>query len=103
MFNFDYFIKENIKEHNLHCPEFPNHPYRILIAGGSGSGKINALLYLINNEPDIEKIYSYAKDPYEANYQLLINKKESTGLKYFNDSQGFIEYSSDVDKIYKKY
>ena len=48
---------------------------------GSGSGKTNALLNLINNEPDIDKIYLYAKDPHEAKYQLLINNRENTGLK----------------------
>ena len=59
----------------------PDHPYRILIIGGSGSGKTNALLNLINNQPDIVKIYLYAKDPYEAKYQFLINKREKIGLK----------------------
>ena len=71
------------------------------MVGGSGSGKTNALLNLINHEPDIDKIYLYAKDPYEAKYQLLINKRESTGLKYFNDSKAFIEYSNDMDDVYK--
>ena len=47
--------------------------------GGSGSGKTNALLNLINNQPDIDKIYLYAKDPYEAKYQYLINKREKVG------------------------
>ena len=47
-----------------------------IIIGGSGSGKANALLNLINHEPDIDKIYLYAKDPYEAKYQLLINKRD---------------------------
>ena len=46
----------------------PNHPYKILIIGGSGSGKTNALLNLIENQPDIDKIYLYAKDPYECKY-----------------------------------
>ena len=46
----------------------------MLIIGGSGSGKANALLNLINNQPDIDNIYLYAKDPYEAKYQFLINK-----------------------------
>ena len=54
----------------------------MLRIGGSGSGKANALLNLINNEPDIDKIYLHAKNSYEAKYQLLINKRESTGYKY---------------------
>ena len=72
-----------------------------MIIRGSGSGKAIALLNLINHEPDIDKIYLYAKDPYEAKYQLLINKRESTGLKYLNDSKAFIEYSKGTDDIYK--
>ena len=55
MFNFDYIRKEDIKEHNPNWTENHDHPYRILIAGGSGSGKTNALLNLANNEPDIDK------------------------------------------------
>ena len=101
MINFDYVTKEDMKYHNPNWPEIPDHPYKILKIGGSGSGKKNALLNLINNEPDIDKIYLYAKDPYEAKYQLIINKRESTGLKYLNDSKGFTEYSSDTDDIYK--
>ena len=61
----------------------------------------NALLYLTAYELDIDKIYLYAKDPYEAKYQFLINKRESTGSKYLNDSKAFIEYSNDMDDIYK--
>ena len=57
-------IQMKIKQHN--SKYIPDHPYRILIIGGSGSGKENALLNLINNQPDIDKIYFYAKDPYEA-------------------------------------
>ena len=72
-----------------------------MIIGGSGSGKTNALLNLINHEPDIDKIYLHAKEPYEAKYQLLINKTENTGLKYFNDSKAFTEYSNDSHDIYK--
>ena len=69
---------------------YPYHPYRIIIIiiiliGDSGSGKTNALLNLINNQPDIDKIYLYAKDPFEAKYQYLINKRENTGLKHLND------------------
>ena len=43
----------------------------------------------------------YAKDPYEAKYQFLINKRESTGLKHFNDPKAFIEYSNDMQDVYK--
>ena len=60
MFNFDYITKEDIKEHNPKWPEMPDHPYKILIIGGSGSGKTNALLNLINNEPDYwEDLFIY--------------------------------------------
>ena len=72
-----------------------------MIAESSGSGITNALLNLINQEPDIDRIYLYAKDPYEAKYQLLINKRESTSLKYLNDSKAFIEYSNDMDDNHK--
>ena len=78
MFNFDYVTKKEIKEHNLNWAKIPDYPFRILIIGGFGSGKTNGLINLINNEPDIDKIYLNAKDPYEAKYQLLINKREST-------------------------
>ena len=66
-------INENKTEHNKNWPHAPDHTYRILIVGGSGSGKTNVLLNLIENQPDIDKIYLYAKDPYEAKYQYLIN------------------------------
>ena len=101
MFNFDYISKEDVKEHNPNRPEIPGHLHRILIIGSSGSGNTNAFLNLINHEPDIDKMYLYAKDPYEAKDQLLINKIESTGLKYFNDTKSFIEYSNDIDNVYK--
>ena len=101
MINFVDFGNENKTEHNLKWPYIPDHPYRILIIGGSGSGKTNALLNLINNQPDIDKIYLYAKDPYEAKYQFLVNKRENTGLKHFNDPKAFIEHSNDMQNVYK--
>ena len=52
----------------------------MLIFGGSGSGKTNSLFNLISQQPDIDKIYLYVKDPYEAKYEFLINKRESKGF-----------------------
>ena len=92
MINFEDYANENKTKHNLKWPYIPDWPYRILIMGGSASGKTNVLLNLINNQPDIDKIYLYDKDLYEAKYQLLINKAESTGLKHFNDPKAFIGY-----------
>ena len=77
MINFYDYTNENKTEHNLNSPYIPNHPYRILIVGGSGSGKTNVILNLINNQPDINKIYLYAKDPYEAKHKYLSNKRKS--------------------------
>ena len=78
-----------------------------MIVGSSGSGKTNALLYLINHEAGIAKIYLNAKDPYEAKNQKLINKREIIGLKYskiklfkLNDSKSFIARSNDMDDVY---
>ena len=90
-----------IKQNNQKWSYIPDYLYRILIIGGSGSGKTNALLNLINNQPDIDKIYLYAKDPHEAKYQFLINKRESMALDHFNDPKAFIEYSSDMRDVYK--
>ena len=56
---------------------------------------------LIENQPDIDKIYLYAKDPYEAKYQYLINKREGVGIDHFNDPKAFIEYSNDMHDVYK--
>ena len=55
-----------IKPNKRNWPYIPDHPYRILIVGSSGSGKTNVLLNLIENQSDIHKIYLYAKDPYES-------------------------------------
>ena len=99
MSNFDEVTKENIKEHNLNWPQNPKHQYKI--TEGSGSGKKNLLLNLKNYQPDIDKIYLYAKDPYEEKYQFLITKQGSTGFKHFSNPKAFNEYSNDVNGIYK--
>ena len=92
MINLDSIINENNKEHNEKWPFIPIHPYRILIIGGSGSGKTNALLNLINEQnDDIDKIYLYAKDLSEPKYEYLIKKSENAETKHLNDPNAFIE------------
>ena len=81
-------------------PEIADHLYKILIIGGSWSGKTNLLLNLINNELDIDKSYLCTKDPYGAKYQLWINKKKSTGKNCLNYFQSFVEHSNDMDDIH---
>ena len=101
MINFDNYTNENKSEHNLKWPYIPDHPYRILIIGGSGSGKTNALLNLLNNQPDIDKIYLYAKDPSETKYQYLTNRREKVGLDHIDESKAFMEYLHDMQDVYK--
>ena len=101
MINFDDAIKENIKKSDSNWSEIPDQPCRILIDGGSGSGKTITLLNLVNHEPDIDKIILYVKDPYEVRYQFLINKRKSKGSKHFYDTKVFIEYSNNMDNIYE--
>ena len=101
MINFNEYANENKRKQNPNWPYMPDHPYRNLIIGGSGTGKTNALLNLINNQPDIDKIYLYAKDPSEDKYQYLINKREGVGINRLNDPKAFIEYSNDMHDVYK--
>ena len=89
MINFDDYTSENKTEHN---PNWPHTP---------GSGKTNVLLNFIENQPDIDKIYLHAKDPYEAKYQYSINKREGVGIDSFNDLKAFIQYSNDMRNVYK--
>ena len=72
-------------------------PFRMLIIGPSGSGKINTLLHLTNNLHPIDKIYLYAKDIHEPKYEYLINRREQAGIKNLDDPKAFIEYSDDMN------
>ena len=91
----------NFDDYNSKSPHIPDHLYRLLIVRRSGSGKTNALLNLINGQPDIDKINLYAKDPYEAKYQHLTNKCKKVGIDHFNDPKAFNEYSNDMQRVYK--
>ena len=96
MINFNNYTNENKTKHNSNWPYIPDHPYRILIVGGSGSGKTNALLNLISHQPDIDKIYLYAKDLYEAKYQYLIYTRAKVELNRYDNPRAFIDYSNDM-------
>ena len=101
MINLDSITNENNKKHNEKWPYIPDHPYRILIIGGSGSGKTNALFNLINEQNNIEKVYLYAKDLSEPKYELFIKKRGHVGIKHLNDPNAIIECSNTMDDIYE--
>ena len=101
MINFDNYVNKNRTEHNRNWPYIPDKPYRILIVGGSGSDKTNVLLNLIENQPDIDEIYLYAKDLYQSKYQYLIKIREKVGIDHHNDPKAYIVYSNDMRDVYK--
>ena len=100
MINIDYYINENKTERNEKWPYIPDHAYRILITGSSGSGKTNALIDLINERNDVDTIYLYARDLSEPKYEYLIKKCEDVGIKHLNNPNAFIEGSSTNDDVY---
>ena len=81
------------------CPYVPDHLYRTLIVGDYGSGKTNALLNLISQQPGIDKICLYAKDPHKPRYKLLIKRRKDVGKKHYHDSKAFIEYSNTRNDV----
>ena len=101
MINLYSITNENNKKHNEKWPYIPDHPYRIIIIGGSGSGKTNALINLINEQNDIDKIYLYARDLNEPKYKILIKKRKDAGIKHLNDPNAFIECSNTMDDVYE--
>ena len=100
MTNLDSIINEKNKVYNKKWPYIPDHPYRILIIGGSELGKTNTLLNLINEQRDIDKIYLYAKDLSEPKYEYLIKNRENVGRKHVNNSKAFIECPNTMDDVY---
>ena len=101
MINLYNITNENNKEHNVKWPFIPDHPYRILIICGSGSGKTNALLNLIKEQDDIDKIYLHVKDLSKAKCEFLIKKCEDAGTKHFSDPNAFLECSNTMDYVYE--
>ena len=104
MINLDSITNENNKKRNEKWPYIPDDPYRVLIIGGSGSGKTNTSLNLINEQDYhdvIDKIYLYAKDLSEPKYEYLIKKHEDAGIKNLNNSNAFIVYSNTMDDFYE--
>ena len=81
MVNLDSITNENNKKHNEKWPFIPDHPLRILIIVGSRSGKTNAMINLIREQHDIDKISLHAKEFSEPKYEFLIKKRENAGIK----------------------
>ena len=94
--NYDQSVKIN----NIpNWPHIPDHPYRILIIGGSASEKINVSLNLIKHQrPDIDKIW---KDPFESKYELLINRREKVGIEIIKNPKAFTDYLQAIDNIHE--
>ena len=93
MIKLDSITDENNKKHNEKWPYLPDHPYRIIIIGRSGSGKTNTLINSINEQNDTDKIYLYPRDLSEPKYEYLIKKHEDAGIKHLNNPNAFIECS----------
>ena len=100
MINLDNSVNNNNEKLNEKWPYIPDHPYRILIIGSSGSGKTNTLLHLKNEQKDIHKIYLYAKGLSESKHEYLIKNRETAGIIHLNDSKAFIECSTTMNDVY---
>ena len=72
-----------------------------MIIGGSGSGKTNRLINLLNERNDIGKIYLYARNLSETKYEYLIKKREDVGIKHLNNPNAFVECSNTMDDVYE--
>ena len=101
MINLDSITNKNNKKYNEKWPYIPNHPYRIIVIGGSGSGKTNALINLINEQNGIDKIYLYARGLSEPKHEYMIKTREDAGIKHLDNSNAFIKCSNTVDDVYQ--
>ena len=100
MINLDSITNKNNKKHNEKWPYIPYHPYWTIIIGGSGSWKTNALINLINEQNNIDKIYLCARDLSEPKYEYLIQKREDAGIKHLSNPSAF-ERSNTIDDVYE--
>ena len=98
MVNLDSIVNNNNEKLNEKWSYIPD---QILINGGSGSGKTNTLLNLINEQRDMDKINLYAKGLSESKYECLINNHENAGINHLNDSEAFIDCSNTMDDVYE--
>ena len=101
MIDLDSITHKNNKKHNEKWPYIPDHCYKILMIGGSGSGKTNALINLINEQSDTDKIYLYAKDLSKPKYKYLIKKRKDVRIKHVNNLNAFTECSNSMDGVYE--
>ena len=103
MINLDSITNENNKELNEKKPYIQDHPYKIVIIGGSESGKTNTLINLINEQNNIDKISLYLKELSEprAKYEFRIKKRENVGIKHLNDPNEFTECLNTMDEVYE--
>ena len=101
MINLDSITNKNNKEHNEKWRYIPDHPHKIKIIGGSGSGKTNPLINLINEQNNIDKIYLYARDLSGPKHEYLIKKYEDVGIKHVNNPNAFIKCSYSMDDVYE--
>ena len=101
MVNIDNYVNENRTERNEKWTYIPDHPNRIIIIGGSVSGKTNALINLINVQNDIDKKILYARDLSEPKYEYLIKKRKDAGIKHLNNPNAFFQFSNTMDDVYE--
>ena len=104
MINLDSITNGSKKELNKKWPYIPDHPYRILIIGSSGSGKTDTLLNSIKEQHKndvVDKIYLYARDLSKPKYEYLIKKRGNIGIKHLKDPNAFIECSNTIDDLYE--
>ena len=97
--SFDDFTGENLKEHNLNCPQVPDYRNRILITGSCESEKTNVSPYLMSHQPDTDNIYLYVNGEYKTKCQMLLKKCKNVDLKHCSGSRSFIDNLNDMDYV----